>query len=336
MSISSSLRLVILVSLVAIGSAAQQPAGDIKSREASEEKWTELSVVNLKMDSLPAISAGTAEFPGYTRELIRLQWRKSDPVDIYLIKPRGVSKPRVILYLYGHTSGSERFRNEQWCKSATQGGVAAVGFVSALSVERYQGRPMTKWFVSELQESLAATTHDVQKIISYLEARGDLDASRIGFYGQGAGATIAILAASVDSRISVLDLLDPWGDWPNWLKQSPAVPDAERAAYTTTDFLRGVSELDPVSVMPALTTSRIRLQQVVDDPVIPTSVRERLAAALPPRAQLTLYQNYQDFRKTWSGKDLWSWTKDKLRDTSPEGPSLKPAENTTTPEQGIQ
>ena len=36
----------------------------------------------------------------------------------------------------------------------------------------------------------------------------------------GSGAAIAILAAAIDPRLKALDLVDPWGDWPDWLAKS--------------------------------------------------------------------------------------------------------------------
>jgi hypothetical protein len=72
-------------------------------------------------------------------------------------------------------------------------------------------------------------------------------------FGQGSGGTIAILSASVDPRIKALDVLDPWGDWPDWLAKSPQVPDAERAAYLKPEFLAKVAPLDPVVWLPKLT-----------------------------------------------------------------------------------
>jgi len=87
---------------------------------------------------------------------------------------------------------------------------------------------MKQWFVSELQEALASSTHDVQMVLNYLDTRGDIDMEYIGVFGQGSGGSIAILAAAADPRISTLQLLDPWGDWPDWLKSSEAIPENER------------------------------------------------------------------------------------------------------------
>ena len=85
--------------------------------------------------------------------------------------------------------------------------------------------------MSELQEALSTSTHDVQMVLNYLEARKDLDMNHVGMYGQGSGGAIAILAAATDPRITALNVTDPWGDWPDWLKGSKQIPEEERATY---------------------------------------------------------------------------------------------------------
>jgi cephalosporin-C deacetylase-like acetyl esterase len=62
---------------------------------------------------------------------------------------------------------------------------------------------MREWFISELQESLATSAHDVQMVLNYLASRNDLDMSRVGMFTAGSGANIAILASAVDARQGV-------------------------------------------------------------------------------------------------------------------------------------
>ena len=62
----------------------------------------------------------------------------------------------------------------------------------ALTGQRYHDRPMKEWFVSELRESLATSAHDVQMVLNYLASRGDVDMNRVGMFGDGSGASIAI------------------------------------------------------------------------------------------------------------------------------------------------
>lgn len=291
---------------------AQQDRTGKKPDVASPEDWKTLSVKGLGWETLQ-MPGGTVERPEFTREYVRLQWRLGDPVDVVVVLPKGVKKPNVVLYLYSYPGDTSRFTNDLWCKGATEGGVAAVGFLSALTGERYRGnRPMKEWFVSELQESLGTTTHDVQMVLNYLEKRGDVNAERVGMYGQGSGATIAILAASVDSRIAVLDLLNPWGDWADWMKQSALVPDKEQPAYLRPEFLEKVATLDPVQILPKLRTPIVRIQQVADDPITPATARERIAAAAPRGAQMLQSENLTAYKKTWQEKKLWNWVKEQF------------------------
>jgi hypothetical protein len=287
---------------------------NLELKLAAHEDWTKLSIKDLGLEPYPPlVDPGTVDRPTFTRKIVRLQWRSSDPVDVYISLPKDVKKPRVVLYLYGYPGDASRLTSDDWCAGAIKGGFAAVGFVSALTGERYHApRPMKSWFVSELQESLATSTHDVQMILNYLETRGDLNLDRVAMYAQGSGATIAILAASVDPRIQVLDLLNPWGDWPDWLKQSGWVPDNERPDYLRPEFLEKVAAFDPVRVLPKLTTPIVRLQQVKDDRLMPEVAREKIAAALPRGAASLLSDSWPEYMKAFKEQNLWGWAKEKL------------------------
>jgi len=304
-------------------SAASQPdkrlkpeeITDLKLKVTAHEDWTKLSIKDLALvPSRPLSGIGTVDRPQFTREVVRLQWRQSDPVDVYISLPKDVKKPRVVLYLYGYPSDASRLTADDWSATATKDGFAAVGFVSALTGERFHApRPMKSWFVSELQESLATTTHDVQMILNYLETRGDLNMDRVAMYAQGSGATIGILAASVDPRIQVLDLLNPWGDWPDWLKLSEWVPENERPDYLRPEFVEKVAAFDPVQVLPKLKTPIVRLQQIKDDDrITPSVAREKIAAALPRGAASLLSNSWPDYMKMFKEQNLWGWVKEKL------------------------
>ena len=183
----------------------------------ADEDWTTISLTKsgLPLSATGGVVLSKVELPDCTRELLRMQWRPGDPIDLYVIRPRDIGKPPVILYLFNYTKDSDLFRDESWCKQAKQSGIAVAGFASALAGQRFHTpRPMKQWFVSELQEALATSTHDVQMVLNYLDTRGDLDMKHVGVFGQGSGGSIAILAAAADARIIALDAVDPWGDWP--------------------------------------------------------------------------------------------------------------------------
>jgi hypothetical protein len=218
----------------------------------------------------------------------------------------------VILYLYGYPSDVDRFRNDGWCKRATAGGFAAVGFVSALTGQRFAYRPLKEWFVSQLQEALGSSVHDVQLIVDYLQTRKDLQTAKLGMFGEGSGATIALLAASVDPRIQAVDALDPWGDWPDWFKSTPEVTEQERAEYLKPDFLGKLVDLDPVQVLPHLTAQRVRVQQVADYALTPEAARTRIAASVKPPQTLVQYKDFIAHREAWRISGLSGWLHDQL------------------------
>jgi hypothetical protein len=256
---------------------------------------------------------GSAVRDGFTRELVRAQWRTGDPIDLWIVKPSGVRKPPVILYLYSFPSSNDRYNDLEFCKFLTKDGYAAVGFVSALTGERVHDRPLKQWFISQLQESLGTSVHDVQMVLNYLADRGDMDMTRVGMWGDGSGAGIAIMAAAVDSRIKALDLLDPWGDWPDWLAESSLVPESERAEYLKPEFLSKVANLDPLKWLPQLKTPQIRLQSIKSVNVTPTAARDRLRAVAPANTQIVNYENTHDFitRVAATGKGF-DWIKQQL------------------------
>ena len=291
--------------------ASDRPASVAAAKPAAED-WSKLPVDRAVLKPfLTGVVLAKSDAPTYSRELVRLEWRHGDPIDIYVVKPRGIVKPRVALYLYSFPSDNDRFMDDGWCKRATGAGTAAVGFISAMTGYRIQNHPLKEWFVSDLQESMGSSAHDVQLIIDYLAGRSDLSANQVGMWGQGSGASIAILAAAADPRIAVLDLLNPWGDWPDWLKSSPVVPAAERTKYLTPEFLQSVAAVDPVAYLPRLGGRTIRVQQVMDDEDTPATAKQKIASAVPAGG-LAQYKDLAAHREAWKSSGLSAWIASQL------------------------
>ena len=223
--------------------------------------------------------------PGYISEWLKVQGRSDDPIYLYVVRPTNVPKPPVVIYLYDYPAETDVFRDNEWCEHVTAGGYAAVGLVPALNGQRYHGLPMKEWFVSELQEALAKSAHDVQMVLNYLSGRGDVDMNNVGIFGVGAGATIAVAAASADSRIKAIDLVAPWGNWPAWMAKSDVIPEEERSRFIKPDFLKQISAFDPASLLPTLTTPRVRLNQFAENFSTPADASPKIESALPPGAE---------------------------------------------------
>jgi hypothetical protein len=310
--------LVVLPRLVSAQEGSTRPADDAVGKamqapwDARENLNSLLANPSLFDDTRPAIVL-TENEKGFTRQLVRVEWRTADPIDLWVMRPTGVEKPPVILYLYSYPSETNRFRDEGYGERVTQGGYAAVGFVSALTGQRYHGVPMKEWFVSDLPEVLVETTHDVQMILNYLSRRGDMDMNRVGIYGQGSGGTIAVLAAAADPRIKALDLLDPWGDWSDWMAQSLRVPNEERLRYVQAQFLKRVAPFDTVRWLPTLKSPAVRLDEVVTDGITPAVCQKRIeSAARRASGQIVKYKNVEALLLASTNGRAFQWLKDQL------------------------
>ncbi|MBV9781006.1 MAG: alpha/beta hydrolase [Acidobacteriaceae bacterium] len=279
---------------------------------ARNEDWSSITLAGSTLKAQPPLLGERDDYPDFTRELIRVEWRAGDPIDLYVILPKQVQKAPVILYLYGFPSETDRFQNEDFCKLLAKNGFAAVGFVSALTGQRYHDRPIKEWFVSELQESIGSSVHDVEMILNYLDMRGDVDMNCVGMFGEGSGAAIAVLAAAGDSRIKAIDLLNLWGDWPDWLAKSSVVPDQERADYLKSDFLKKVERLDPVEWLSKLKIP-VRLQYLYSGLSTPKAAQVRLEKSLSSQAVFVPEAEALRAYRSSSGDRFFDWIKDQAR-----------------------
>jgi len=283
----------------------------ISTDQPFKEEWSTISLAKSGLPTGPVAGAllSKVNLPGgCTRELLRLQWRPADPIDLYVIRPAEAMSPPVALFLLNYTFDTDIYRSDDWCNQARKNEVAIIGFGSALSTQRFHApRPMKEWFVSELQEALATSTHDVQLVLNYLETRKDLDLNHVGIFGQGSGGAIAVLAAAADTRIIALDLTNPWGDWPDWLKGSQQIPEDERASYLKPEFLQKVDSLDPVTYLPELKGKSLRIQQVKNDPVTPLAAKDKIASAAPGMDKVVRYADNAAEHEAWGSNGIAGW-----------------------------
>ncbi len=278
-----------------------------------KEDWSSPALDSSSLRPTQPLVAYINDYPGYTVEFLQVQWRFGDPLDLYVMKPKGVARPPVILYLYGYPAGTDRFKDEGFQNAVTKDGFAAVGFVSALTGHRYHDRPMREWFISELQECLATSAHDVQQVLDYLATRGDLDMTRVGMFTQGSGASIGILASAVDPRIKVLDAVDPWGVWPIWMATSPFVPEDERAEYVKPEFLKKASTVEPADWLPKIQAKRFRLQDAIFETNTPKAAKEKLRSVVPAGTTIVIYKTPEEFNEVVRGKTELDWIHQQLR-----------------------
>lgn len=325
---SCSITLLLFVKAGSAQNAAKVPPPQIEDFvdnrfQGITEDWSTPSLNTSHLKPVQPLVAFVDKKDKYSVELVRVQWRKADPIDLWIMKPANVEKPPVVLYLYGYPSDTDTFRDEKVQEFLARDGVAAVGFVSALTGGRYHNRPMKQWFLSELQESLGRTSHDVQLIIDYLASRHDLDMDRVGMFAQLSGASIAILASAVDPRIKVLDTLDPWCDWPAWMTNSPFVPKDERPDYMKPEFLSKAAILEPLEWLPKIQAKKFRLQQRNFEGETPLASKEKLQAAAPAGSTVVMYKTHAEFNSTMgpNGDNALDWIKKAVKSLPPPAPN---------------
>ena len=304
-----SLALAFALTATTIGCA--QSAVPQKENLATEP-IDQLSIKGISFQTAAPLVGEVDEHAGYTREIVRVQWREGDPIDLFIVKPTGKTMTPVVLFLYSWPGDTGRFFSDAWCRTVTQRGIAAVGFVSALTGGRYHDRPWKQWFVSELPEAFTKSVHDVQMILNYLETRHDLDTARVGMFGQGSGGTIALLAASVEPRLKAVDVIDPWADWPDWYAASPIVPSSQHDQLNRPEFVQSLQALDPVKVLPTLAPDRVRVQEATLNPVNPAPAKAKLRIAAGSHA-FAQYLTEEDYReKAMKDGAILNWLTTKL------------------------
>jgi hypothetical protein len=305
------------------------PSGAILSKKVSDYR-EDFSVLTLQGSVFVPIPPALGQLDNdphssFTRERWQVGWRPSDPIDLFVIKPKGVKNPPVILYLYTYPGDTERFKTDDWAGAATANGFAAVAFVSAYTGHRTEFRTVEEAFVPKLQESLASTVHDVQLILDYLATRGDLDLTHVGMFGQGSGGTIAILASAADPRIKSVDVLNPWGDWPEFFAASASIAKDARPKYLAPAFQDAVRPLDPLLWLPKMKCASFRMQNVRKSRPMPDDLQIRLEAAVPPFAIVNQYGDSAALFPHASGGALFGWIKSQLQ---PEPGAQVAAEHT--------
>lgn len=293
------------------------PIFTLAQTASSKENWSRIAVTRSDFAPPSPTEAGIQTHPGFTRELLQVQWRQGDPIDVYIVRPENAVRPPAVLFLYTWPGDAEHFKSDDWCRNVTQHGFTAVGFVSALTGQRYHDRPWKETFVTELPETLAESVHDVQLMLDFLDTRKDLDKSRYGIFGQGSGGTIALLAASVDRRLKAVDVIDPWGDWPVFFQSSPVLLDSERQTLLTQKSLDALAPLEPTVAMNHLSGRALRLQQTTMNLSTPEHAAKLLQTSLPSSAVYVQYRSEQEYReKAMKDAGVLTWLQQELA-TSP-------------------
>jgi hypothetical protein len=121
------------------------------------------------------------------------------------------------------------------------------------------------------------------------------------------------VVAAEDPRIKVLDVLDPWGDWPTWIATSPFVPDDERADYMKPEFFKKAATLETLEWLPKIQAKAFRFQQNVFEADTPKPIKQKLREAAPHGTTFVQYQTMEEFKAAFPKSTNLDWVKRQLK-----------------------
>ena len=116
----------------------------------------------------------------------------------------------------------------------------------------------------------------------------------------------------MDPRIKVLDVLDPWADWPTWLSTSPFPPADERSNYVKPEFLKGVSPLEPLEWLPKIQATKFRFQDDAINPETPSPIKEKIRKAAPAGTTVVQYKSKAELMAAFQHSCNLDWLKQQL------------------------
>ena len=243
----------------------------------------------------------TADRPKFTRQLVRVNWRLGDDIVLFIVRPKAVKRPPVQIFLYGFPQGAEtRFLDDTFCANATSNGAAVIGFESQLTGNRYHNVPMKEWFVSKLDMCMDDTVEDVRQIVRYIKSLPDLDATRIGMLGVGSGGSVALMAAAHEPAIRVVQVLNPWGNWPEWIAKCKEVIPADKPKFLTKKYLASVAKFEPTEEVKKLGRTQVTFITVESEKNFPNAVRDKFFANLPKNVTVKRFPTPTEFAKSYS------------------------------------
>ncbi|HET8776123.1 MAG TPA: alpha/beta fold hydrolase [Candidatus Limnocylindria bacterium] len=177
--------------------------------------------------------------------------------DAYLVEPIGGGRGPGVLFLHWFDTEAPDGNRTQFLDEAVEL-ARDDGFVSILPQGQFPwaGDPTD---ASSDAQRIRAEVERHRMALDHLAQRADVDASRIGLVGHDFGGMHGVVLAADDPRIAaavVIAATPRWGDWflPFW-----------RIDGDRFDYLRALSELDPISRIGDLAPRPLFLQFARND-----------------------------------------------------------------------
>lgn len=219
-----------------------------------------------------------------------------------------VSKGAYASILYVHwyepeSGSSNRGQFEQEAKEMARAGVVC------LLVETLWSDP--DFFIKRTQEDdLRNSMEEVvnlRRVLDLLCDQPNVDSKRVAYVGHDFGGMYGILAGSLDQRPTHYVIMAATPRFPDWYLYLPKLEGEVRE-----EFIRLMTEIDPIAHVPNLSPATLFFQFATDDPHVPRERAEEFFAAAKEPKEMKWYQAGHGLNED-ATHDRKTWLKEKLR-----------------------
>jgi dienelactone hydrolase len=249
--------------------------------------------------------------PPTERDGARIHDIRLADAETYLVEPIGGGRGPALLFLHWFDTEAPDGNRTQFLDEAVEL-ARDEGFVSILPQGQFPwgGDPTDATSdMTRIREEVAR--HGMA--LDHLAQRPDVDASRIGLVGHDFGGMHGVLLAADDARIAaaiVIAATPRWGDWflPFW-----------RIDGDRFDYLRALSELDPISRIGDLAPRPLLLQFARNDFFIAAMAGMELHRAAGEPKEMRAYDGDHGVRDPQARADRREFVVRTLSATGPAG-----------------
>ena len=148
---------------------------------------------------------------------------------------------------------------------------------------------------------------NLRRALDLLCDQPNIDSERVAYVGHDFGGMYGILAGSLDQRPTHYVIMAATPRFPDWYLYLPKLEGEVRE-----EFIRLMTEIDPIAHVPNLSPATLFFQFATDDPHVPRERAEEFFAAAKEPKEMKWYQAGHGLNED-ATHDRKTWLKEKLR-----------------------
>jgi dienelactone hydrolase len=222
-----------------------------------------------------------------------------------LIRPDYEGPGAAILYIHWYEPGSRDSNRSQFEEEASE---MARGGAVCLLVETLWSDPdffIKRTQADDLQNSIQEVVN-IRRAMDLLLSQPNADPKRFACVGHDFGGMYGVLAGSLDQRPTHYVVMAATPRFPDWYLYGPKMEAEAREM-----FIRQMSEIDPITHVPNLSSASIFFQFATDDPHVPVERADEFFAAAKEPKELKWYHAGHGLNED-ATRERKIWLKEKL------------------------